>query len=94
MSSERRSGGSGKADTVRDDFPLWLIDPDCVDLELERDPDDLDGVDGVSSEDAADASDAEGDLDSDAATAEGDAVASDGADSPEDTGGSEEPGDD
>ena len=40
MSSERRSGGSGKADTVRDDFPLWLIDPDCVDLELERDPND------------------------------------------------------
>ncbi|BAN50707.1 hypothetical protein [Metapseudomonas resinovorans] len=21
-------------------FPRWLIDPDCVDLELERDPDD------------------------------------------------------
>jgi hypothetical protein len=40
MSSERRNGVSGKNETVQDNFPRWLIDPDCVDLELERDPDD------------------------------------------------------
>ena len=40
MSSERRSGMSGNQKKVQDDFPRWLIDPDCVDLELERDPDD------------------------------------------------------
>ncbi len=40
MSSERRSGVSGQEATVQDDFPRWLIDPDCIDLELERDPDD------------------------------------------------------
>ena len=40
MSSERRSGISRNEQTNPRDFPRWLIDPDCVDLELERDPED------------------------------------------------------
>ncbi|WP_044873993.1 hypothetical protein [Pseudomonas sp. LFM046] len=40
MGSDRRSGLSGNDPLRQADFPRWLIDPDCVDLELERDPDD------------------------------------------------------
>lgn len=40
MSSERRSEIRGYESNPRPDIPRWLIDPDCIDLELERDPDD------------------------------------------------------
>ena len=40
MSSDRRSGISANDSKAQPDFPRWLIDPDCVDLELERDPED------------------------------------------------------
>lgn len=40
MSSDRRSGISGNDKKDKGDFPRWLVDPDYVDLILERDPDD------------------------------------------------------
>ncbi|MDH4585401.1 hypothetical protein E8F20_26480 [Pseudomonas sp. BN415] len=40
MSSERRGGLSGNDQKSQGEFPRWLIDPDYIDLELERDPDD------------------------------------------------------
>jgi len=68
---------------------------------VERDPDDLVDVDGASPDDGSEASDTEADGGSAAAAADGDAAdgdagAADGdaVETPEDTGGSEEPGDD
>lgn len=40
MRHERKSGISGKDKREQGEFPRWLIDPDYVDLILERDPDD------------------------------------------------------
>ena len=40
MSSERSGGISGNDSKRQPEVPRWLIDPDCVDLELERDPED------------------------------------------------------
>lgn len=40
MRNERRSGISDNNKQDRGEVPRWLIDPDYVDLILERDPDD------------------------------------------------------
>ncbi|AYF90002.1 hypothetical protein SA496_22345 [Pseudomonas sp. JS3066] len=40
MSSERSSDTRRRESKTLADFPRWLVDPDYVDLVLERDPDD------------------------------------------------------